>query len=345
MQFRIKTLWAVFIFASIAPLPLLGQNSTARFLYYRPNAVSSAMGGIGTAYFHDANAAYFNPAGLAFSPALTFTGSFDHPLPIFPADANSFIAASANLFDIFAIGLSANLYWKGDEYSELNSQVYHPENLFDSQIKLSLAYQLNGNIGVGASVSLLEYTLTDMGFVGGSGSGKSSSVMIDLGVLGTSFFPEATISPSLSGIRLPFDELIDHGTQRGLSIGASLLNLGSKISFIDPAQSDPPPTTLLIGATYYPVQTPLVGVMVGVDAEKRLYDGGTLSYLHYGSELTFLQFIALRAGYSRGTASGENSFFTFGGGVRLKYFSLNFARYVQAILPTWQFDGTFTLEM
>lgn len=62
------------------------QSSTARFLYFRPNAISSAMGGIGVAYFHDAYSAWFNPAGLAFSPTLSVAGSFDEPLPIFPGE-------------------------------------------------------------------------------------------------------------------------------------------------------------------------------------------------------------------------------------------------------------------
>lgn len=169
--------------------------------------------------------------------------------------------------------------------------------------------------------------------------------MFDLGFLATSLFTESTMSPSLPVIKLPFAGLIDHSAPVGLSIGASLVNVGPKISFINPGQSDQPPSTLLIGAIYYPIQTPLAGLMIGVDAEKRLYDGGTLSYLHYGSELTFLNLIALRAGYSRGTTAGENSFFTLGGGIKLKYFSLNCARYVQAVLPTWQFDGTLSMEL
>jgi hypothetical protein len=305
------------------------------------------MGGIGTAYFHDANAAYFNPAGLAFAPTITLAGSFDQPLPIFPGEANSFIGASIEIPDLFTVGVSTNLYWKGDEARTTSEgpDVLGIDNPFDSQWKVSFARQVGENIGVGASVSLLETTLADYGMEGEAGSGKLSTVMFDLGFLASSLVPEATITADLPELKLPFESLLDHGTQKGISIGASLSNLGSKIRFIDASQSDPPPSTLLIGATYYPVQTQLVGLMVGADAEKRLYDSGVLSYLHYGSELTLLHLLAVRAGYSRGTTAGENSFFTFGDGIRLKYLSFNFAPYVQAILPTWQFDATLHMEI
>lgn len=345
MQFHRKTLCAVFIFISAAEPVVFAQSSTARFLYYRPNAVSSAMGGIGTAYFHDANAACFNPAGLAFAPTMTLAGSFDQPLPIFPGEANSFIGASLKIPDLFTVAGSVNLYWEGDEaLTGINAPdvlvLYAP---FDWQGKVSFACRVGQNIGVGASVSLLESTF------GGLSSNqepvKSSAVTFDLGFLASSLLPEVTITPGLPTVELPFENLIDHGTQKGISIGASFLNLGPKISLFDGSISDPPPSALLIGATYYPVQTPLAGLMIGLDAEKRLYDGGALSYLHYGSELTLLHVLALRAGYSQGTAAGERSFFTFGGGIRLKYFSLNFARYVQAILPTWQFDATLFMEI
>lgn len=338
----------ILVFLVVVEKPeAFAQSSTARFLYFRPNAVSSSMGGIGVSYFRDAYSGYFNPAGLAFSHFVTVAGSFDQPLPIFPGEGYSFIGASAGIGGFFAVGASTNLYWKGNEAKTLSNgpSTVSLDAPFDWQAKISFAYRAGENIGVGTSISLLEATIADYGTLQTVGSGKSSTVMLDLGFLASSLIPEATVTTLGPDIGLPFQNLLDPHNETGVSVGVSLLNLGPKISFIDASQSDPPPSTLLIGATYYPVQIPLVGLMIGIDAEKRLYDGGFLSYLHYGSELTLLRLLSARVGYFQGTAAGESSFFTFGGGIRLSFFSLNFARYVQAVLPTWQFDGTFELEI
>ncbi len=340
---------ASFIMAAVMliQLPAFAQKSTAAFMYYRPGAVSSAMGGIGVSNFENAYSEYFNPAGLAFSPTITAAGSFDHPLPLFLGDAYSFVGASFNVKDLFAVGVSTNLYWKGNEAMTNSSGplVLGLDAPFDWQGKISVAYRASPHIGVGASVSLLETTIADYGPLEVSGNGKSSAILFDIGIMASSLLPEGTLTiPGLS-FGSPLWAWTAVPSQRGISIGASLLNFGGKIKYIDPSRSDYPPTTLLVGASYYPLQSDIAGLMLGIDAEKRLYDGGGLSYLHYGSELTVFRVLALRAGYFQGTASGESSFFTFGAGIRTRFFSLNFARYVQAILPTWQFDGTFSMEI
>ena len=340
----LRTVLAIIFFQAPS---LFAQKSTARFLYFRPSAVSSSMGGIGVAYFHDAYSAYFNPAGLAFSPTFTAAGSFDQPLPIFPGEGYSFIGTSGRIGHLIAVGLSTNLYWKGDQALTASNgpAIVRVESPFDWQGKISFAYRVGENTAVGASVSLLESTISDYAPPQEVGKGRSSDFLFDLGFLRTSLLPAATVTTLGPDLSLPFESLIDRRAGTGISFGLSLLNLGAKMKYIAPSQSDPPPSTLLIGATYYPLQTSLVGLIVGLDAEKRLYDGGTLSYLHYGVGLTLLRILSVRAGYFQGTASGENSFFTFGGGMRFKYFSVNFARCVQAILPTWQFDGRFQLEI
>ncbi len=342
-----RFLFMVVLFMIFDDYGLFAQGSTARFLYYRPNAVSSSMGGMGAAYFRDAYASYFNPAGLAFSPSFSIGGSFDKPLPMFPGEVYSFMGLSFRISDRIVVGGSTNLYWKGNQAKTLSNSpdIVSLDAPFDWEAKLSVGYLAGQHLGVGVSAAFLRTIIAGFGTEQAVRKGISSTVLFDFGILASSLSPEATFtSPGLETGLLSWSWIAER-SQKGLSIGASVLNVGPKLSFIDRNLSDHPPSTVLVGATYYPLQSEIVGLMIGLDGEKRLFESEVLSYFHYGSELTLLRLLALRAGYSQGTGGGENSFFSMGAGIRVKCISLNFARYTQTILPTWQFDASFFTEL
>jgi len=327
----------------IASTHCYAQRSTARFLYWRPTAVSNALGGIGTAYFEDASAAYFNPAALAFGPNVSVASSLVKPFPFFGSEVYSFISASAKIEDFGTIALSTNLYWKGAHVR--TGPELSKEDLFDWQAKLSFGFPIAEHISAGAGLSFLRMMLSEFGAGQEQGSGKSSAFLGDLGVFASSLFTEATWSPQELDDETEFSKLADTKIKRGLSAGLAILNIGPKISFIDNAQADPPPTVLSAGVTYFPLQSNMLGLMLALDLEKRLYDGAALDYIHYGAEVTFLRILAIRAGYFKGMDPTRNSFPTIGAGIRLKYCSLNIARYTQTILPTWHYDASFFMEL
>lgn len=127
-------------------------------------------------------------------------------------------------------------------------------------------------------------------------------------------------------------------------MGFSLSNAGPSISFIDNAQKDNPPTLISIGTAYFPVSSPVFTLLFSIDFEKEIFESSPLDYLHLGDEITLFNIVSLRSGYFLDTNSPTTSYFTFGGGIHLKFFSFNIARYKRSLLPSWHFDGTISLE-
>lgn len=325
---------------------LIAQQSGARFLLWRPTATSNSMGGVGTAISQDAFASYFNPAGLAFSRQMSIGGSFVKPIPFLGNTAHSFISIAGNAESIGSFAGSGNLYWKGKHVrtSPAGPQLIGAEDLFDWHVKLSYARFIADGLSVGASLSVLRMSLSDFGTDQEQGSGRSTTILFDVGVMAKDLLPGATWNPYDSEEPSSFDHIVDPSSHRGISVGLALLNVGPNMTFIDAAQSDSPPSLVSFGIGYSPVRSNFVGLLVAVDFEKQLFEDSGLDYVHWGAELRMGRFVSLRGGYFQDTFGPKNSSWTWGGGIHLKFVSLNVARYTRTLLPTWHFDGTFSWE-
>lgn len=321
------------------------QKSTARFLLWRPSAVSNAMGGVGAALHGDAFSAYHNPAGLAFSKSITLVGSFGKPLPFFDSIAHSFFGASLHFSSFGTIAASANIFWKDaqvrtDEFgNELGG--FKETDWFG---KLSYAMPFGENVAVGASVGLLRVNLADKAQGFEKADGNSSGLTVDFGILVRSLLPRATWSPRGITVGDGIMGITEGNNDRGLSIGLAVLNCGSKMTFIDNAQADPLPTRLTLGLAYWPISSDAISVMLATDFEKELHESSTLDHVLFGGEARLFRLLALRAGYTLDTFGPKNSYSTLGAGIRLKFISANVARYTRALVPSWHFDGTFAVE-
>jgi hypothetical protein len=305
------------------------------------------MGGIGTALSQDVFASYFNPAGLAFARPMSVGGSFVRPVPFLGSTAHSYIALAANVESFGAIGLSANLFWKG---KQLRTGPGSPdpigaEDLVDWQYKVSYAHLVSDIVSVGTSISFLRENLSEFGTDLEPGTGRSTSVMFDAGILFKDLWTEATWNPCELEGTSSFDNIVDPFLHRGVSIGMSLLNVGPKISFIDPAQSDFPPSLVSLGVAYSPIRSNFIGLLIEVDLEKQLFEHSMLDYVHWGSEVRMGRFVSLRGGYFEDTYGPKNSYWTWGAGVHLKFVSINVARYTRMLLPSWHVDGTLSWEI
>ncbi len=339
---------------SLAPALLLlvvsavhAQSTAARFLLFQPSAVSSSMGGTGVAADGSPFASYFNPAGLAFSPSISATASYEKPLPFFDNVKHSYFAAAVRIDAENAIGASANVYWKGTHplTTVVPPQIVGIENLTDWHVKLSYARILSDNLAAGVSVGLLHFSLSDAGSNGDNKAARSTSLILDAGVIYRGLFPSTTLL-SEDPVQGDFlGDFVDQRSARGFSVGLAVTNIGPKISLIDAERADPLPATFALGFAYSPVQMTPIGVTVAVDAENRLAGATGLQYLHSGTELTLFRLLALRAGYFWDTSAPATSYFTWGAGLRFRFLHLNVARYTRALLPTWQFDGTFSWEI
>ena len=336
-------------FVLVAGIPgrTRGQVAGARFLLWRPTATSNSMGGVGTAISQDAFAGYFNPAGLAFSKGFNLAGSFERPIPFLGNTAHSFIGASGNVGPVGAFGLSANLFWKG-EYVRTVSNGPTPlgvQKPFDWQVKASYARLLSDGLSVGGSLSVLTQELSDVGTEHEQGQGRSTAVLFDAGFMASDLITEATWDPGGPDEEAPLRDISDPLSHRGVSLGVALLNLGKKTSFIDANQPDNLPWLLSVGFAYSPVRSNVTGLLLAVDLEKQLYEHSTLDYVHWGAELRIIRLVSIRGGYFQDTYGPKNSYGTWGAGVHLRFMSFNVARYTRSLLPSWDFDGTFTWEL
>jgi hypothetical protein len=321
------------------------QKSTARFLLWRPSAVSNAMGGVGTALHGDAFSAYYNPAGLAFSKSITLVGSFCKPLPFFDGVGHSMFGASLHSSSFGTIAASANIFWKDVQLrtDESGNEIGGFEETSWSG-KISYATSTLKDVSVGVGIGLVRVNLAEIGAGSEKGDGKSGAVIFDFGFLFRSLIPQATWSPSGMKVSKGIMEITEGQQEAGISLGLSVLNVGPKITFIDHSQADPLPTRLTLGLAYWPISSDGVSLMLASDFEKELHESSTLDHVLLGGEARLFRVLALRAGYSLDTYGPKNSYSTLGAGIRLKFVSANVARYTRALIPSWHFDGTFSME-
>ncbi len=347
-----KNCLLIYFFLSFVP-KLHSQNSTARFMLWQPSARSISLGGLGTAIVDNSFAVYYNPAGLAFSKGIDIVGSFVKPFSFFENTIHSLSAVSMSIKDYGTFAISANRFWRerqeithntpeivgidGEKFSFLKSTHW--------EAKLSYATLLNRNVSVGINISLLRIKLSNIGAGTELEGGKIYTAMFGGGLLIKNIFPKATLKLMH---RHQSNFLMQHANNRdyqGISIGFAVLNVGSKIIFIDDAQKDNPPTLVSLGFAYWPVSSNIYSIMLSTDFEKQIFESSTLDYIHLGTEIRILHLFSVRTGYILDTSKPYTSYFSFGGGIHLKYFSINIARYKRSIVPTWHFDGTISVEI
>ena len=209
---------------------------------------------------------------------------------------------------------------------------------------------LADNFSVGLSFGLLNINLSDVTVGQEQSSGAALTALIDAGILVIDLLPETTLENQNGAANyLPFFEwLLEIGEEnkyKGISLGLAVSNVGPNIAYIDDAQSDPTPSKLTLGVSYIPVSLETFGILIGSDFEKRLNESNNSDYVHLGGEIKIFRVFAIRSGYFLGTSDSALSYFTFGGGISLKYFSINIARYNRSLQSTWHFDLIISLEL
>ena len=135
-----------------------------------------------------------------------------------------------------------------------------------------------------------------------TGIQTGSSFAFDLGVLSRGHLPGATVIVD----ELYYPTLRKYcRTERvpGITLGASLTNIGPQVSFEDDYYNGPPPRNLRLALGYQMLDADYLGLRFTIDALKLLVDNddsfGTeideIKWI-FGVEATFLYIINLRAG-------------------------------------------------
>ncbi len=314
--------------------PVLAQGeATALFLLINPGARQGGMGEAGVATANDANAIYWNPAGLAFQHDATEVSTvgevtFMHVnwLPKFNLSDLYYDYAAARYYleGIGAVGLGIQFMNYG-ENNQTDTQGNEIGTFSSNEVAVTGSYatRVQDNLALGVNLKFIYSRLSPVNVSQELGKGVGAGFAVDLGVL---YHP---------------------GFLKKLSLGANLSNLGPKLTYVDKAQADPIPTNLRLGLAYRLLDSEfnkltfvydVNRLLVPRDEEKRkdsflayLFnnwgDDFTKRFTHsVGIEYWYSNLIALRSGYFYEDPNfGDRSFLTFGGGVRISFIGVDFS--------------------
>lgn len=198
------------------------------FLLIAPSARAGGMGEAHTAVADDAYASYWNPAGLGFLEGTELAFMHVNWLPNLADDmAYDFFAIRKSIPNIGTVG--GHLIYLNLGSQERTDEIGTPLGQFSSYMfafNLSYSTKINEKSAFGINAKVSYQHLTDQGAGAEKGKGSSTDFGFDLGYMKKEF-----ILPSLT-------------------LGATITNIGPKVSFIDPAQADPQPTNFTLGLNY-----------------------------------------------------------------------------------------------
>lgn len=220
---------------------LLGQDSTNRvittavpFLGITPDARAAALGDAGVASSPDANSAYWNAAKLVFvekdygvSASYTpWLGKIINDMYIFylsgyyKIDRRQAIAASMKYFDLGEVQFN-----QGPDPADLLGRYNPREFAFD----VTYSRLLTEHISIGGSLRYIYSNLTGYLSTNAFDASPGQTVAVDMGFYFTK----------------PYN-----WKNSSLSLGATITNLGGKITYADQNNADFLPTNLRIGGAY-----------------------------------------------------------------------------------------------
>lgn len=336
-RFLVAFLAMIFASSILSPLAAQGE-STVLFLMINPGARQGGMGEAGVAMPDDANAIYWNPAGLAFQyedadEDAKGEATIMHVnwLPQFNLSDlyYDYAAARYHLDNIGTVGLALQFINYGENV-QTDTQGDEVGRFTSNEMALTGSYglKLRDNLGLGVNMKFVYSRLSPVVNVDAEeGKGVGNTFALDMGML---WHP---------------------GFNNNLSVGVNLSNVGPKITYIDRDQADPIPTNLRLGFAYKLVNSEfntftlvydVNRLLVPRDEEKR--NKGFLSYLYntwsdgsggdqfkrlahaVGMEYWYTDLIALRSGFFYEDPDfGNRKFWTFGGGVRISFIGVDFS--------------------
>ncbi len=343
MLFRFKYLLFVILLTGVAA-DAIALNGCARFLLWRPSATATALGGSGVATYNSAFSLYYNPALLTETGGVDIAGSYVKPLPFFENIVQSYGGIVYRLDEKSVLGCSANLIWRGGQMHTSEGGNYlgndGDDYLFSGHFKIAYAQEIMGGVACGLAAGLMHHEVASDDFIVWADVVPSSvrKLLFDLGFFKSDLFTEASLILSPQELPPLLRSTGPAYDPPGLSIGLSLLNLGTTITFGNEEYADPPPSLLLIGAAWCPVTSNWLQLRLVTDLEKQLVESSLLDYIRTGTELRWMQTLIFRGGYVLDTYGPRNSYPVWGAGLLFKFGSINVSRYNASLVPCWHFD-------
>ncbi len=325
---------------------LIGADSSKRaittavpFLAITPDARSGAMGDVGVAISPDANATYWNPAKLAFLESdIGFSLSHTPWLGQIVDDMSiSYLSGYKKINKEQAIAVSMRYFDLGD--IQLTSATGTQLNLVSPRelaLSATFAMQLGEKFSMGLTGRFVHSNLMDGISVSGGGTGQA-------GITGGADIAAYYTSDVVMG-----------GNDANLSFGATISNIGAKLTYFTDSTADFIPTNLRLGTAFTNNFDPFNKVTVALDLNKLLVptpnngknNVGLLSgmarsfsdapdgfseelqevMVSLGLEYWYNDLFAVRGGYFyENRYKGNRKFITAGLGLRYQVFGVDFA--------------------
>ncbi len=325
-----------------------GQDTSRRvittavpFLTIAPDPKSGAMGDVGVATAPDANSTYWNPAKLAFAnqkAAVAF--SFTPWLTKYVDDMSlSYLTGFYKLDNNQALGLSMTYFDLGDiELTDGSGGSLGSFNPREFAISATYSRKLSEKFSLGISGRFIHSNLSGNITTSPTTDPKpGTSIAADIGIYHNS-------------------QITFMKKQSLLSYGASISNIGSKITYNSADEEDFIPTNLKLGGALSTFLDPYNKVTFALDFNKLLVptpqpdgserDKGVLEgmfssfgdapngfseelqeiMISTGLEYEYKETFALRAGYFyENENKGNRQYFTFGAGFQVKKIEFNFS--------------------
>lgn len=252
-------------------------STDAQFLKIDTSPRAAAMGGAYISVVEGAEAAYYNPAALAWVPHTDL--AFTHT-EWFADIRHDYVAVAYTVNDrIGTFALSTTALYTDEMFVRTPLQPDGTgESFYAGNYRFGLAYSryLTDKVSIGGSLNYIYMSLYS--------SFTADAVTADIAVLYRTNF-------------------------RGFRFGMKIANFGSEIKFVN--ESYPPPTNFTFGMSINAIQHSTNQVLVSLSAIKP-NDGVPLGL--FGVEWTLRKLLSLRGGYN---LNHEIARFTFGGGIQM----------------------------
>ena len=200
------------------------------FLMIEPDSRAAGMGNAGVALADNANAIFWNPAGLADQRGTEAALTHSNWLPEFKAGLFYEYAVAKHHIDGWGtVGMHLTYLFLGEhEYRDAQNNLLGEFRSYDLAAGVSYGFKVGRHLSLGTGLRLIYSSLANV-TVGAQDTNPGVSAGFDLAAL------YKTSPFSLGSIQTRYN------------FGFNLANMGPKIQYSDSEQSDPIPTNLRFG--------------------------------------------------------------------------------------------------
>jgi hypothetical protein len=225
------------------------------FLSINPDSRSGALGDAGTALSPNANSLFWNTAGISFSKnKLEIGGSVVPWLRQLTNDINLYYIAGYTKFnERNALAFSVRQFTLGEiTYTDQNGAVLRPDKPSEQELAVGYSLRLTEEFSLGVNGKFAYSNLT--------GGLITAGAQTKAGVAGAA---DISFMYQNTGMQIG-------GKSGELRVGATINNVGNKISYSANASSDFLPTSLKLGSSYTTKVDNYNSIAVTMDLQKLL---------------------------------------------------------------------------